>query len=170
MRVHLWSVAYAALMVFVGTAHSVLAAEREDIANAEQAAASWLALIDVGAYDEGWQRATGDIRKRAGVYEEGGDIRQSEQFNWTEWMRERRGQLGNLLSRTIVYAGPLRFPRGEPQGKFLEIEYDTDFYSISDLFEYVMLERGKNDSWTVCWYFVRKKPSSELSQVDDSPE
>lgn len=150
-------VAWAIVILIGWTAPSVPAAESEDIANAELAAASWLALIDVGTYDEGWHRTTGDIRNR-------------DELTWIQWMQQRRGPIGNLLSRTIVYAGPLRFARGEPQGKYLEIEYDTDFEAIADLFEYVRMERVKNGSWAVCWYFVRRQSSSELSHTANAHE
>jgi hypothetical protein len=143
------------MLLIGGTAQSVFAVESEDIATAERVAASWLALIDAGAYDEGWQQATGDVRNR-------------EERNWTQWMRERRGPLGKVLRRTVVYAGPIRFPADEPGGEYLEIKYDTDFFGITHLFEYVRTVRGNNGSWTVCWYFVRKRSPSELTQVDHS--
>jgi hypothetical protein len=77
---------------------------------------NWLALIDMGAYDEGWERTSGAIRNRS-------------ESTWTEWMKQRRGSLGNVLRRTMLYAGPIRFPRDEPDGKYLEFEYDTDFHA-----------------------------------------
>lgn len=160
-----------AVMLLLGwTAYSAAAAESNEIANAKLVAASWLELIDKGAYGEAWQRASGNIRKRVGGYITGGESRDSEKQNWTEWMRERRAGLVHVLRRTTVYAGPLRNPRDERHGKFLEIEYDTDFDSDfggkrSHIFEYVEMLKGKSNSWTVCWYFIRQKSPTELRKL-----
>jgi hypothetical protein len=151
------ALAWAVIMVIGWTTQSVLAAGSADIADAELAAGNWLSIIDVHAYDEGWRKTTGDIRHR-------------DEQTWIQWMRQRRGPLGNLLRRTIVYAGPLRFARGDPPRKYIEIEYDTDFEAIADLFEYVRMERIENGSWAVSWYFVRQHASSESSPTADFQE
>jgi hypothetical protein len=150
------ALAWAVIMVIGWTAQSVLAAGSQDIADAELAVGNWLSIIDVHAYDEGWRRTTGDIRHR-------------DEQTWIQWMQERRGPLGNPLRRTIVYAGPIRFSHGQ-EGEYLEIEYDTDFVDLSHLFEYVRTVRGKDGSWTVCWYFVRQRSPTELSRVVNAHE
>jgi hypothetical protein len=144
----------AALIVAIAsTAPAVSAAQNDRIRAAETAALSWLAQIDVGAYDDGWEQATGLIHHR-------------DKATWTGWMRERRGGLGDLLQRTTVYTGPIRFSRNEPDGKYLEIEYDTTFSGLSHLFEYVRMVRCEDGVWRVYWYFVRQRSPTELSQVD----
>jgi hypothetical protein len=146
--------AAAAMLATSWTAPAVSAAQSDRIGTAETAALSWLAQIDVGSYDEGWEQATGLIQGRP-------------KPTWTGWIWERRGGLGDLLQRTTVYAGPIRFIRDQPEGEYVEIEYDTDFSGLSHLFEYVRVVRGKDGLWRVCWYFLRMRSPTELSQVDN---
>jgi hypothetical protein len=137
------------------TAYAAFAGQNDRVVAAQTAALNWLAQVDAGVYDDAWQQATGLIRRRT-------------QANWTDWMQERRGGLGGLLQRTTVYAKPRRASAGEPEGEYIEIEYDTDFSGLSHLFEYVRTLRGEDGVWRVCWYFVRQRSAAELSHVDGS--
>jgi hypothetical protein len=143
----------AAIIFAIGlAAPPLLVAQSDRIGAAEAAALSWLAQIDVGAYDESWDQATGLIQRR-------------DKAAWTAWMRERRGGLGDLLRRTIVYARPGKFAKGEAEGENVEIEYDTDFSGLSHSFEYVKMVRREDGYWRICWYFVRQRSPTELSEA-----
>jgi len=133
------------------TAQEALAAQSDDNADAELAARSWLTQMDVGAYDEAWEQATGNIQQRT-------------KQSWTQWMQERRGTLGTLLLRTTVCVRPTKAAGAEPKATYVEIEYDTDFAGLSHLFEYVKTVRGANGSWKVCWYFVRTMGADDLDR------
>lgn len=138
-----------AIVLMIGwAAQTTLAGQRESTASADTAARQWLARIDAGAYDEAWADATGTIR-------------QLVSSNWTQWMRERRGGLGNLRRRTTICVSPTTTLDNEVVGDYVVIQYDTDFMGASHLFEYVETERSDGGAWKVRWYFVRKRGLAE---------
>jgi hypothetical protein len=140
------------VMVSMGvTAPEARPAQRDDNADAELAARSWLTQVDVGDYDEAWEQATGHIQQRTKAV-------------WTPWMQERRGNLGTPLLRTTVCVRSTTAQGTEPTAAYVEIEYDTDFAGLSHLFEYVKTVRASNGSWTVCWYFVRMRSANDLNR------
>jgi hypothetical protein len=146
-------VALVAIVLIGVTTPEAGAAQREDNADAELAARSWLTQMDVGAYDQAWEQASGHIHQRTKAV-------------WTDWMQERRGTLGTALLRTTICVRPTTAQGTEPKGDTIEIEYDTDFAGLSDVFEYVKTVRGTDGTWKVCWYFVRQRGAADFNRCE----
>jgi Protein of unknown function (DUF4019) len=131
------------LAVFLGLslvlAAGAAGADREKAA--EQAATSWLAVVDAGHYGESWDKAAELFRKAV------------SRPQWEEALQKTRGPLGKVLSRKLRSATFLTSVPGAPQGEYVVIEYDTDFDKRKGAIERVTPMKDGDGAWRVSGYF-----------------
>ena len=128
---------------FMLIAVSAVADDTEQVAGAEVAALSWLALTDSGEYSQSWDRA-------ASIFQ-GAISRQ----NWISAVVNVRQPLGKVLSRKVKSALYTRSLPGAPAGEYVVIQYDTQFEREATASEFVTPFRDKDGSWKVSGYYIR---------------
>jgi hypothetical protein len=112
-------------------------------AGAQQAAESWLALVDQGKYDESWTES-------AKIFQSGVD-----QAKWHQMVGAVRGPLGGLVFRKLKSADFKTSLPGAPDGKYVVIQYDTSFANRSAAVETITPMVDTDGKWKVSGYFIR---------------
>jgi hypothetical protein len=120
----------------------VQAQEAGIVTKAEVAAKQWLALIDSGNYAASWEQA-------AGTFKAG--------FSKEIWMKiiPDRAPVGAAKSRKLKFAEFATSLPGTPEGKYVVIQYDTQFENWLSAIETVTLLKEKDGSWRVSDYFIK---------------
>lgn len=130
-----------AAFIFVATpAH---AQDAEQIAKAQAAARSWLALTDSQAYAQSWEQSAGLFQAAV------------SKPSWVNAIQSVRSPLGGLKSRTIKSASFTRSLPGAPEGEYVVIQYETQFEHKTNAIETVTPLREKDGSWKVSGYFIK---------------
>lgn len=131
-----WSVALLALLVGVQ-------AQQKPEQAAEDAASSWLALVDNGKYAESWKEAA-ELFRNAITSEK-----------WQQSLHAVRDPLGKLTSRKLASATYTKTLPGVPDGEYVVIRYESSFEHKQSAIETVtpMLER--DGKWRVSGYFIK---------------
>src|ERR1700684_2853290 len=127
----------AAVLVLAG-AHA-WAQEEPQVAMAETAALSWLALADAGDFGETWDQASslfqGSIPKAA----------------WVGALGNARQPMGKMIARKLKSAVSKRSLQGAPDGEYVVIRYDTQFEHHTAT-ETITPMLDKDGSWKVSGY------------------
>jgi hypothetical protein len=110
---------------------------------AGEAANSWLALVDRGAYAESWSAAAAAF-KRAVTREQ-----------WARSAEAARGPFGRLLSRKLASAAYKTSLPGAPDGEYVVLQYDASFEHKKAATETVTPMKDPDGVWRVSGYFVR---------------
>lgn len=109
---------------------------------AQKSAEQWLALVDVGNYDESWNQA-GEVF-RSHVTKEA----------WNQQVSAVRSQTGKLKSRKLKAAQSRESLPNAPAGKYEILQYESSF-NAGPAVETVVLMEEKDNSWKVVGYFVK---------------
>jgi hypothetical protein len=118
------------------------AQEEPQVAKAETAALSWLALADAGDFGRTWDQA-------ASLFQ--GSIPKT---TWVGALGNARQPLGKAISRTVKAAVFKRSLPGAPDGEYVVIQYETQFEHRTAT-ETVTPMLDKDGSWKVSGYFIR---------------
>jgi hypothetical protein len=110
---------------------------------AQDAASSWLGLVDNGKYAESWKEAA-ELFRNAITSEK-----------WQQSLHAARDPLGKLTSRKLVSATYTKTLPGVPDGDYVVIRYESSFEHKQSAIETVtpMLER--DGKWRVSGYFIK---------------
>lgn len=110
---------------------------------AQDAASSWLALVDNGKCADSWKEAA-ELFRNAITPE-----------NWQHSLRAARDPLGKLISRKMISATYTKTLPGVPDGEYVVIRYESSFEHKQSAIETVtpMLER--DGKWRVSGYFIK---------------
>jgi hypothetical protein len=106
------------------------------------AAQSWLASIDAGRYQQGWEDAADSLRI--------GTTREQ----WEKGLRTARDTRGKMVSRDIKEAKYTKSSYSDP-GTFVEIQFDTRFEKRALSRETVSAIRAMDGSWRVSSYRIK---------------
>jgi hypothetical protein len=131
------------LLVPAAYAPAVYADEKDDVAKAQRAATAWLALTDGGRYAESWESAAAAFK--AGV----------TKSEWEKALKTVRAPLGALKARERKSATFTRSLPNAPAGKYVIIQFDTQFENKAGAVETVTPMREKDGSWRVSGYFIK---------------
>jgi hypothetical protein len=131
----------AALAAFFVFAVPATFAGELDTDPAVLAAQSWLATIDSGQYQAGWEDAADSFR--VGITRE----------RWEAALRKARDAKGEVTSRKVVHAKYTKSSYSDP-GSFVEIQFDTRFKNRASG-EIVSAIRTFDGSWKVSSYRIR---------------
>jgi hypothetical protein len=110
---------------------------------AEQAAQSWLVLVDSGNYTESWNRAAPLFKQQVTAAQ------------WESAVRSARGPLGKLQSRRLKSAQYERTLPGAPDGEYVVVQFDTAFENKKAAIETVTPMKDKDGQWRVAGYFIK---------------
>lgn len=110
---------------------------------AKAAADVWLALVDDGRYEPGYQATAGIFQK----------IVTKEQ--WTKMAAAGRAVVGKLRSRTMKDTKFTATMPGAPEGQYVVIHYDASFEKKTAAVETLTMLLDSDGQWKVCGYFIR---------------
>jgi hypothetical protein len=114
----------------------------QDSTRAQQAAQSWLALVDRGEYGEGYD-AAGAIFKKTVTREK-----------WIAIVEKALASLGGVKSRTVKSTTFSSTAPGAPNGQYALIQYNTTFERKEAALENVTVVREGDGTWRVVGYFI----------------
>ena len=133
------------LLLGAGNASPVLAqADREKAqAAAVEAASAWLELVDSGRYGESWEGAAALFR---------GAVTKEQ---WEGQLKAVLPPLGQVVSRTLESAKYTESLPGAPDGKYVVIQFRTEFENKKSALESVTPMADPDGVWRVAGYFIR---------------
>ena len=135
-----------ALAVAIGMAWLsglALAADSDGVAQAQESAKAWLALVDGAKYAQSWDQAAALFRSAV------------TRSDWEKAARSARAPLGALKARTVKSATFARTLPGAPDGEYVVILFDAQFANKAAAVETVTPMREKDGSWKVSGYYIR---------------
>jgi hypothetical protein len=113
------------------------------VAQAKQAAAAWLKLMDDGKYRDSWEQASTIFK--AHVTAE----------RWAEMAAAVRQPLGAVVSREFKLARYLISVPGAPDGEYVVIQYDTVFEHKQAAIETITPMLDPDGQWRVSGYYIK---------------
>lgn len=134
------------ILAFVIALHGpLLAADAQDAAkrDAQQAAESWLALVDAAKYGESWSSASALFQKAI------------TQEQWRRAAQAAREPLGKLKTRTFKAATYSTSLPGAPNGEYVVVQYQTTFEHRPSAVEKITPMLGPDGRWRVSGYYVK---------------
>jgi hypothetical protein len=121
-------------------------AQSESTAEAQEAAESWLALVDDGKYGESWDEAASYFKA------------QLPKEKWEGMLNQVRAPLGKTQSRKLKGAKfTTALPRA-PKGEYVVIQYETSFENAKSTVETITPMKQEDGSWRVSGYLIRPTP------------
>lgn len=109
----------------------------------QQAALSWLALIDTAKYAESWEAASPTFQ--AAVTKD----------QWVSTVQSVRDPLGKVQSRTLKSGQRTSSLPGAPPGDYSVLTYNTTFEKQGAMVETVVLNHDQDGKWRVSGYFIK---------------
>lgn len=106
-------------------------------------AAAWLAQVDAGDARASWEAAGAAFR----------DAVTPEV--WGERLRDARGPLGALTSRTLAVEQRLDGLPAAPAGEYVVRQYHSVYGAVKAVVETLTLLRENDGVWRVVGYFIR---------------
>jgi len=110
---------------------------------AQQAAESWLALVDSGKYADSWQEASSLFKA------------QVSKEKWQSMVQPVRDPLGKLLSRKLKSAKYTKTLPGAPDGEYVVIQYESSFEHKQSAVETITPMLDKDAKWRVSGYYMK---------------
>lgn len=110
---------------------------------AEQAADSWLKLVDGDNYAKSWSEASSTFKAAV------------SQSDWEQKARSVRAPLGALVLRQLHSADYTTTLPGAPDGEYVVIRYDSKFAQKKSAIETVACTLDKDGQWRVSGYFIK---------------
>ncbi|HUB89007.1 MAG TPA: DUF4019 domain-containing protein [Dyella sp.] len=117
-------------------------AQNLDLDKAVSTAGKWAAQADAGKADAMWKASSPTMQKSV------------TQDNWTKYITNLRGAVGNESERTWVGVSKVDNPKDLPPGQYLNVIYATKFAKAMTV-ETVSLAKGSS-GWQPIGYIVRE--------------
>jgi hypothetical protein len=118
-------------------------AETDNAENqAVQAAKTWLALVDAGAYGKSWEMAAAYFKVAV------------QKTQWHQTATAVRGPLGAVVSRSLKSATYVTSLPGAPDGEYVVIQFSSSFQNKAAATETVTPMLDKNGQWRVSGYYI----------------
>lgn len=134
------SIAMLALMLCSAAFAQDEAAKRK---SAENAAQSWLALVDHDDFGASWQEASSSFQSKV------------SKEDWSKALQQVRAQMGVIGKRLLNESTYQTELPGMPKGEYVVIQYKTELANGGAVMESVFDELDKDGKWRVAGYFVR---------------
>lgn len=119
------------------------AQDETNVASAEAAALSWLALTDAADYSRSWDQAADWFQTSI------------SKPNWMNALLNARAPLGALISRKVISARYSEAVPGAPIGEYVVIRFESKFENKASAIETVTPRLEKDGSWKVSGYFIK---------------
>ncbi|HCU25543.1 MAG TPA: hypothetical protein DF383_11060 [Deltaproteobacteria bacterium] len=110
---------------------------------AEQAAGTWLTLIDAEKYPEAWKDYSSSFKEKM------------TQAQWEGQIKSARGILGKLIDRKLKNSTAAQSLPGVPDGNYVVVQYDTNFEKKKSALETVTVILEKDGKWAVAGYYIK---------------
>jgi hypothetical protein len=135
---------FLAVLMAAGTTVICTAADHsKEKAAAIQSAKNWLQLVDNEKYGESWDSAAAKFKEAI------------SRDKWEQAMKQVRGPLGKLVSRTVKSATYATSLPGAPNGKYVVIQFETSFANKKSAVETITPMLDSDGKWHVSGYFIR---------------
>ncbi|MGA2806979.1 MAG: DUF4019 domain-containing protein [Terracidiphilus sp.] len=134
------SIAMFALLL-CWTAYAQDQAAKKEAAN--QAAQSWLALVDRGDYGASWREASSFFQSKV------------SEADWETALKQVRAPLGVASNRTLLVAEFQTDLPNAPKGEYVILQYKTEFAGSGAVVETITPMLDKDGKWRVSGYFVK---------------
>jgi hypothetical protein len=132
------------LALCAGTLSSPRAADQPGPERAaQQAAESWLRLIDSGQYGPSWDSAARFFK---------GAVTKEQ---WINAITAVRGPLGPVKSRELKNTTHTKTLPGAPDGDYVILQYGTSFEKKQSAIETITPTLDPDGQWRVSGYFIR---------------
>lgn len=133
-----------ALWILVPLASNADEQEIEDAKKqAVEVAEAWLALIDQGKYDDGWETAAAYLKNAVS----------KEEF--VKSLTAARKPLGNVITRKLSSKHYRTSLPGAPDGEYVVIQFETSFENKKEALETITPMLDKDKTWKVSGYFIK---------------
>jgi Protein of unknown function (DUF4019) len=136
---------YLAIVVFAALVYAgapVRAQDAASVAQAQNAAAAWLALTDAGLFSRSWDESASFFQSTV------------SKSKWSSAARSGRYPLGPVEQRTLKSAIYTRTLPGAPDGEYVVIKFESRFERRPYAIETITPTREKDGSWRVSGYFI----------------
>jgi hypothetical protein len=110
---------------------------------AQNAAESWLALVDSGKYPESWDEAAKMFKDRV--------TRQQ----WESALQSVRTPLGKINSRQVKSATYANTLPGAPDGDYVVIQFESSFAKKKSAVETITPMKEADGQWRVSGYYIK---------------
>ncbi len=142
MARHRMTIRLSGLLVLLCCAPLWVAGAEQQEKAAEQAALTWLALVDTRQYDASWRTAASLFKTQVSTPD------------WIKAVTAARGPMGELVTRRLESATYTTSLPGAPDGEYVVLQFETRFANKARAVETVtpMLDGGR---WRVAGYYVR---------------
>ena len=110
---------------------------------AEQAAQSWLALVDRGDYRQSWQEAASYFQSKI------------SKADWEKALNQVRAPLGAVSNRTLMGSIYQTDLPNAPKGEYVVIQYKAEFAGMGPAIETITPMLDKDGKWRVSGYFIK---------------
>jgi len=104
---------------------------------------AWLALLDDGKYDQGWDASAEFLQSAVGKE----DLSKS--------LMAARKPLGKMISREIITKQYTTSVPGAPDGEYVIIQYNTTFENKKSSIETITPMLDKDGKWRVSGYYIK---------------
>jgi len=125
------------------SAVAIILADESAEESAQQAAQSWLGLVDSGKYSKSWDETAQVFKERV------------TREQWEAALKSVRAPLGQLESRKLKSTQFTRELPGAPDGEYVVILYNTAFEKKKASLETVTPMKDKDGHWRVSGYFIK---------------
>ncbi len=112
-------------------------------AAAERASGAWLAIVDAGKYAESWEQASQSFKSAV------------TQEKWVDALNQARQPLGKVTSRKPKGTEYLENPPNAPAGKYVIVQFDSDFENKKPVVETVSATLESDGKWRVSGYVIQ---------------
>jgi len=130
-------------LVAIGFSTARLGHAQPDTKAAEQAAGSWLSLVDAGKYPEAYKGFAQFFTDRMPL------------DKWEPQVKSARDIFGKFVSRKLKSATPATSLPGAPDGQYVVLQYDATFEKKQNAVETVTESLGKDGKWGVVGYYIK---------------
>ncbi len=131
------------VLITLAFATIALADEASMKKDAQNAGEQWLAMIDAGKYGESHDAAAPMFKAAV------------TKADWERAMNGVRNPLGNIVSRQLASATYATTLPGAPDGKYVVVQFNTDFQNKKQAVETLTLTLGDDSQWRSIGYFIK---------------
>jgi hypothetical protein len=130
-------------LLMLNVSANVFPAEQKVEKLAQEAAESWLALVDAGKYSQSWNQAASFFKERVTAQK------------WESAVKSVRDPLGKLESRILKSSQYTQTMPGAPDGEYVILQFETSFANKKAAIETVTPMKDKDGQWRVAGYFIK---------------
>jgi Protein of unknown function (DUF4019) len=132
-----------AVLIIAASAQTGIQAQQTREKAAQQAAESWLLLVDSAKYEESWEEAASTFKAAI------------SKADWKAQIQSARDPLGKNKSRKLIEAKYTKSLEGAPAGEYVVIQYESSFEKQESVTETIVPMLDKDGKWRVSGYFIR---------------